>query len=63
MTPANGGDITTNGNIKTIKFSGDLNINVFIEGIGTLHTYHITFIVNVNSVTGQPISGQIIGLP
>jgi hypothetical protein len=63
MTPADGGQVTTSGNIKTIEFSGDLNINVFFEGLGTIHTYHLTIIVSVDSSTGAPISAEIIGLP
>lgn len=50
-------------NLTKIKFSGNLNINVFIEGLGTIHTYHLVFLVYVNSMTGEPVLGQIIGLP
>lgn len=62
MTPTDGGEVSTSGNIKTIKFSGDLNLNLFVEGIGTIHTYHITFTVKVNSLTGEPISINLTGL-
>ncbi|TDP60303.1 hypothetical protein [Flavobacterium dankookense] len=63
-TPNNASEITTiSENLTKIKFSGNLNFNVFIQGLGTIHTYHLTFIVYVNPITGQPVSGQIIGLP
>lgn len=63
-TPSNGAEITSvSENLTKIKFSGNLNFNVFIQGLGTIHTCHLTFIVYVNPITGEPVTGQIIGLP
>lgn len=64
-TPNNGADISTNNNIVTVQFYGNLDINIFFEGIGVIHTYEITQIVKINKLTGEPIPGsyQIIGLP
>lgn len=63
-TPNDGAEIISmSENLKKIKFSGNLNLNVFIEGIGTIHTYHLTFLAYVNSNTGQPVYCEILGLP
>lgn len=64
-TPNNGADISTNNNIVTVQFYGNLDINIFFEGIGVIHTYEITQIVKINKLTGEPIPGsyQILGLP
>lgn len=63
LTPSNGAQVISNGNVRTITFSGDLNLNLFIEGLGTIYTSHLTFIILIDSSTGNVISGQLIGLP
>lgn len=62
-TPADAADISTNGNVVTVTFSANLDFNLFLEGIGTLHTFHLTFVVKIDKNTGSPISINIIGLP
>lgn len=63
FTLPTGGIKVNNGEIRIIKFSGDLHFNVFFQGIGTLHTFHLNISCYVNSTTGQPMYCVINGLP
>ena len=55
-TPSDQIQKTTVGNITTIVFYGNLNVNVFFEGIGTITTFRYKFVVKANNSNGNPIS-------
>jgi hypothetical protein len=55
--------ITQNPNVKKVIVKGNLSFNIFVEGIGTIHTFKITIILYVNSNTGEPITIVVNGMP
>lgn len=61
-TPNDAAQITTNANVVTINFLADIKVSLFMQGIGTLHTFHCTIIVKLNKLTGNPISIQVTGI-
>ena len=62
-TDGSSAEVSTNGNVVTVTFSANLNFVLFTEGIGTIHTFHLTIVVKINRLTGEPISIVIYGLP
>ncbi len=62
-TTSTASQVSTSGNVVTITVSGNLDFVLFTQGIGTIHTFKIKYVLKVNKLTGEPISIEIIGLP
>ncbi len=62
-TDGNFANVSSTGNIVSVTFNANLNFVLFTQGIGTIHTFHLTFVVKTNKSNGEPISIAINGLP
>lgn len=54
-------DLNVTNNIATVTFTGTMNLNCFIQGVGIFYSDNVTIIAKLNTLTGQLISGQLIG--
>ena len=62
ITPSDTTFSVTTGNIVTTQITSTLSLSLFVQGIGTVYTYHLIITVKTDKTTGEPISINIDGL-